>query len=80
MQVLDDSGFDGSEAAVQALAYKPEDVKAYLEVHMEQGPVLETQGVPLGPVSAIAGQTRLLVSMSGTQVLISKDQSLSNAR
>ena len=67
-QVLEDNGFDGSEAAIQALAYKPEDVAGYLEVHMEQGPVLETQDEPLGAVSAIAGQTRLVVIMSGTQV------------
>ena len=36
---------------------------------MEQGPVLDELGVPLAPVSAIAGQTRLAVSMSGSQVL-----------
>jgi allantoate deiminase len=31
---------------------------AYLEVHIEQGPVLETLGRPLGVVTAIAGQAR----------------------
>jgi allantoate deiminase len=31
---------------------------AYLEVHIEQGPVLERLGVPLGVVTAIAGQAR----------------------
>lgn len=51
------------------MAYSPDQVRSYLEVHMEQGPVLESRGVPLGPVSAIAGQTRLFVSMIGTQVL-----------
>ena len=40
----------------------------YVEVHMEQGPVLEELGVPLAPVSAIAGQTRLSVSIHGNQV------------
>ncbi len=43
-------------------------VKAYVEVHLEQGPVLEAAGKPLGVVTAIAGQTRLSVSMTGTQV------------
>src|SRR5205085_4015703 len=31
---------------------------AYLEVHVEQGPVLELMGEPLGVVTAIAGQAR----------------------
>ena len=35
---------------------------------MEQGPVLDELGVPLAPVSAIAGQTRLYVTMHGNQV------------
>jgi len=34
---------------------------------MEQGPVLDELGVPLALVSAIAGQTRLSVAMSGSQ-------------
>jgi acetylornithine deacetylase/succinyl-diaminopimelate desuccinylase-like protein len=32
--------------------------EAYLELHIEQGPVLERLGEPLGVVSAIAGQAR----------------------
>jgi allantoate deiminase len=32
---------------------------AYLEFHIEQGPVLENLGRPLGVVEAIAGQTRM---------------------
>ena len=35
---------------------------------MEQGPVLESRGYAVGPVAAIAGQTRLSVSVEGTQV------------
>ena len=37
----------------------------YVEVHIEQGPVLEAAGVPLGVVSAIAGQDRLVVTFTG---------------
>ena len=40
----------------------------YVEIHMEQGPVLESRGYAVGPVAAIAGQTRLSVSVEGTQV------------
>lgn len=32
--------------------------RAYLEFHIEQGPVLESEGLSLGIVEAIAGQTR----------------------
>ncbi len=32
---------------------------AYLEFHIEQGPVLESLGIPLGVVESIAGQSRL---------------------
>lgn len=37
----------------------------YLEVHIEQGPVLETLGAPAGVVEAIAGQSRLWVEVRG---------------
>ena len=40
----------------------------YIEVHIEQGPVLESQGLPLGVVSGIVGETRFDVSMHGVQV------------
>ncbi|MGB7469247.1 MAG: Zn-dependent hydrolase, partial [Candidatus Acidiferrum sp.] len=36
-----------------------EDTFAYLEFHIEQGPVLESLGLPLGVVEAIAAQTRI---------------------
>lgn len=35
---------------------------------MEQGPVLEGLGLPLAPVAAIVGQTRLTVAITGSQV------------
>jgi allantoate deiminase len=40
-------------------------VLGYLEVHLEQGPVLEAAQLPLGVVSAIAGQSRLEVTWTG---------------
>jgi allantoate deiminase len=38
---------------------------AYLEAHIEQGPVLEHDDVPVGVVSAIAGQTRIRAAFTG---------------
>jgi allantoate deiminase len=46
-------------------ARKPEDVAAYLELHIEQGPVLESEGLAVGVVTAIAGATRLVVTVAG---------------
>jgi acetylornithine deacetylase/succinyl-diaminopimelate desuccinylase-like protein len=38
----------------------------YLELHVEQGPVLERAGVPLGVVTSIVGSTRREVAFEGT--------------
>lgn len=48
----------GLDAAEIPGAVLDERAKAYLEFHIEQGPVLESEGLPLGVVEAIAGQTR----------------------
>lgn len=37
----------------------------YLEVHIEQGPVLESRGLPVGVVSAISGQNRYTLIFQG---------------
>jgi hydantoinase/carbamoylase family amidase len=41
-------------------------VAAYLELHVEQGPVLEAAGISLGVVSAITGQIRYRAVVEGT--------------
>jgi allantoate deiminase len=38
---------------------------AYVELHIEQGPVLEKQQLPVGVVTAIAGATRLAANLTG---------------
>ena len=53
--------------AIRKAAASPTSVRAYVEVHIEQGPVLEELGLPLGVVSAIAGQSFLVVSLRGVQ-------------
>ena len=37
----------------------------YCEVHIEQGPVLEARDLPIGVVSAIAGQARYAINFTG---------------
>ena len=44
---------------------QPEEIAAYLEVHIEQGPVLEKEDLAVGVVSAIAGATRMAVIITG---------------
>jgi N-carbamoyl-L-amino-acid hydrolase len=44
---------------------KRTDIAAYLELHIEQGPVLETEGIDLGIVETIAGITRLELTITG---------------
>jgi allantoate deiminase len=51
--------------AIPAAAYRPQDVAAFVEVHIEQGPELEARNVPLGVVTGIVGQSRLRVAVIG---------------
>jgi allantoate deiminase len=41
------------------------DLLAYIELHIEQGPVLEVENLPVGVVTAIAGATRLAARLTG---------------
>jgi allantoate deiminase len=50
---------------ISAAAYNPADVVGYVEVHIEQGPVLEAENLPLGVVTGIVGQSRLRVMVLG---------------
>lgn len=58
--------FDPPPPDIAEAARKPGEVFAYLEAHIEQGPVLEAEGLPVGIVTAIAAQERLLVRLTGT--------------
>jgi allantoate deiminase len=51
--------------AISAAAYDPLDVVGYIEAHIEQGPVLEAQNLPLGVVTGIVGQSRMRVIVLG---------------
>jgi len=56
----------GDPAAIPADARSRDDLVGYCEAHIEQGPVLEAEGLPVGVVSAIAGQSRVTVTFEGT--------------
>ncbi len=59
------AAFGGDPEAMLAGACTARRAFAYLEVHIEQGPLLDMQELPLGIVTAISGATRLAVSVLG---------------
>lgn len=60
------TAFGGDPDDIASAARDPRDVLAFLEAHIEQGPVLEAEGLALGVVTAIAAQKRLMVKIIGT--------------
>lgn len=52
---------------IRQTAIKPGAAAGYVELHIEQGPVLEASGQAVGVVSSIAGQVRALVRLWGVQ-------------
>ncbi len=73
-EFVDDSGTSMAEA-MRLVGLRPDDIEsarwdskdwfAFLELHIEQGAVLESRGVSIGVVDAISGSTRLSVTVSG---------------
>ncbi len=57
--------FGGDPDGLPGLARDPASVLGYLEVHIEQGPVLEAEDLPVGVVTAISGASRLVVTVEG---------------
>jgi hydantoinase/carbamoylase family amidase len=62
-EALRDAGLD--PAAIPSLVRRRDDVAGYLEVHIEQGPVLLDMDLPVGIVTAIAGNSRFIVTVNG---------------
>jgi allantoate deiminase len=56
--------FGGDAAAIASLARTH--IAAYVETHIEQGPVLLNEGLPVGVVTCIAGGSRIRVRVQGT--------------
>jgi len=59
------TAFGLDPSAVAGAARRRDDVLAYVEYHIEQGPVLEAEGLPVGVVTAINGQQRFRVQLDG---------------
>jgi allantoate deiminase len=72
--VKDSAGISMRDALVQfgldpdhigAAARARSELLGYVELHIEQGPVLEAKNLPVGVVTAIAGATRLAARLTG---------------
>jgi ureidoglycolate amidohydrolase len=61
-QVREKAGLQGNLSAVEL---PPTYYKAFVELHIEQGPLLERQGIPLGVVASIAAPASLRISIEG---------------
>jgi allantoate deiminase len=58
-------GGDPDPHSLRTARWQRDDLLGYCEVHIEQGPVLEALNLPVGVVSAIAGQNRVNVRFVG---------------
>ncbi|WP_051260241.1 Zn-dependent hydrolase [Corynebacterium sputi] len=56
-------GFDSR--AVEETLWSPEDWAGFIELHIEQGSVLESEGIPIGIVDVISGSSRFEVELTG---------------
>jgi allantoate deiminase len=57
--------FGGDATRLHSCRMTGKDLLGYVEVHIEQGPVLEEKNQAVGVVTAIAGQTRAVITLEG---------------
>ena len=67
LQALRNAGLPGTKESITSARLPKQSFGAYVEVHIEQGKVLELGGFPIAAVAGIAGQTRLKVIINGVQ-------------
>lgn len=62
-QAMTESGLQPEH--FEQAAWNPADWRAFLELHIEQGAVLESTGAAVGVVTAISGSARLRITLTG---------------
>ncbi len=65
-QAMHTAGLPGTLEAIGALRRDPAHYLGFVEVHIEQGPVLNALNLPLGVVTSINGSVRLVGEVRGT--------------
>ena len=61
------AAFGCDTGAIAALRRDPARIRLYVETHIEQGPVLLNENLPVGVVTAIAGSSRARVAVRGEE-------------
>jgi beta-ureidopropionase / N-carbamoyl-L-amino-acid hydrolase len=64
-EAMQHAGFPATLEAINALARNPADYLGFVEVHIEQGPILNASHLPLGVVTSINGSVRYLGEVVG---------------
>ncbi|WP_244163069.1 Zn-dependent hydrolase [Paenibacillus pectinilyticus] len=64
LEAMEQAGFETSQSGQYPA--KRDDIGAYIEIHIEQGAVLEFKEKQIGVVTAIVGQIRMTVVVTGT--------------
>jgi len=64
-EALRSAGFDPDPTKIAAAALETSNLLGFVEVHIEQGPVLLKADLPLGVVTSIAGSIRSVVCVAG---------------
>jgi allantoate deiminase len=59
--------FGGDPGDIATLRRKPEAIRVFVETHIEQGPVLLEEGLPVGVVTSIAGAFRARIALQGEE-------------
>ncbi|MFL4901894.1 Zn-dependent hydrolase [Streptomyces sp. MMS24-I2-30] len=57
----------GDASALDEAVWADDSVAAFVEMHIEQGPVLEDEGADIGVVTSITGRSNLVVEITGQQ-------------
>lgn len=63
-EVMHEAG--GDPSAIAGLARRADNLIGYIELHIEQGPVLLQENLPVGIVTSIAGAVRCAVTVTGS--------------
>lgn len=64
-EAMQHAGLPATLEAIRALQRKPADYLGFVEVHIEQGPVLNELDIPLGVVTSINGGVRYTCEVTG---------------
>ncbi len=59
------AAFGGDATKLASVARKKGQLRGYIELHIEQGPVLTAEKLPVGVVTSIAGASRFAITLTG---------------